>query len=114
MPKAFDISNPPFDRLTPHEGETLRASLDIVYFSPGETIIGSDAPADALYVVIKGTVEERSEAALLPRLAVVGLWLPVLHSAVDYPLRTLAIGALVALLLAVTTRTESKPATRAH
>ena len=65
MPKAFDISNPPFDRLTPHEGETLRASLDIVYFSPGETIIGSDAPADALYVVIKGTVEERSEAALL-------------------------------------------------
>lgn len=56
----------------------------------------------------------RSEAALLPRLAVLGLWLPLLHSAVDYPLRTLAIGALVALLLAVTTRTESEPTPRAY
>lgn len=65
MPKAFDITNPPFDRLTPHEAETLRAALDIGYFSPGEAIISRDAPADALYVVIKGMVEERSEADLL-------------------------------------------------
>lgn len=65
MPKAFDASNPPFDRLTPGEAETLRASLDIAYFRPGEAIVGRDAPADALYVVIKGTVEERSEADLL-------------------------------------------------
>jgi CBS domain-containing protein len=65
MPKAFDISNPPFDRLTPSEAEKLRGSLDIVYFRPGETIIAKGAMANALYVVIKGTVEERDEADLL-------------------------------------------------
>ncbi|GLR86340.1 putative nucleotidyltransferase substrate binding domain-containing protein [Bradyrhizobium iriomotense] len=65
MPKAFDISNPPFDRLASNEAETLRASLDVAYFRPGEAIIGRDAPVDALYVVIKGTVEERDEAGLL-------------------------------------------------
>ena len=65
MPKAFDISNPPFDRLTPSEAETLRSSLDIAYFRPGEAIIARDALASALYVVIKGTIEERDEAGLL-------------------------------------------------
>ena len=65
MPKAFDIGNPPFDRLTPNEAETLRSALDIAYFSPGEAIIRRDAPAEALYVVIKGIVEERSEVDLL-------------------------------------------------
>ncbi len=65
MPKAFDTSNPPFDRLTPNEAELLRASLDIAYFRPGEAIIAKGAMADALYVVIKGTVEERDEADLL-------------------------------------------------
>jgi CBS domain-containing protein len=65
MPKAFDISNPPFDRLTPDEAETLRASLDIAYFRPGEAIIAKDAFANALFVVIKGTVEERDHADLL-------------------------------------------------
>jgi CBS domain-containing protein len=65
MPKAFDISNPPFDRLTPNEAETLRATLDVGYFRPGEAIIAQDAFADAFYVVIKGTVEERDEADLL-------------------------------------------------
>jgi CBS domain-containing protein len=65
MPKAFDISNPPFDRLTPNEAEALRAALDIAYFSPGEAVISRKHPANALYVVIKGTVEERSEADLL-------------------------------------------------
>ena len=48
MPKAFDAANPPFDRLTPKEVETLRAALDIAYFRPGETIIEQDTPADAL------------------------------------------------------------------
>jgi CBS domain-containing protein len=65
MPKAFDISNPPFDRLTPNEAETLRSSLDIAYFRPGEAIISRGESANALYVVIKGTVEERDEAGLL-------------------------------------------------
>jgi CBS domain-containing protein len=65
MPKAFDITNPPFDRLAPNEAETLRATLDVGYFRPGEAIIAQDAVADAFYIVIKGTVEERDEADLL-------------------------------------------------
>jgi CBS domain-containing protein len=65
MPKAFDFNNPPFDRLTPSEAETLRATLDIAYFRPNEAIIDRDGLANALYVVIKGTVEERDEAGLL-------------------------------------------------
>src|SRR4029077_2515236 len=65
MPKAFDLNNPPFDRLMPNEAETLRASLDIAYFRPNEAIIAQDVLANAFYVVIKGTVEERDEAGLL-------------------------------------------------
>jgi CBS domain-containing protein len=65
MPKAFDAGNPPFDRLTPHEVETLRAALDITYFRPGEAIIAQDTSADALFVVIKGTIEERAGSDLL-------------------------------------------------
>jgi CBS domain-containing protein len=59
MPNVFDATDPPFDRLTPQEVATLRAALDIAYFRPGETIIAQNAPANALFVVIKGTVEER-------------------------------------------------------
>jgi CBS domain-containing protein len=65
MPNAFDATNPPFDRLTSQEVETLRAALDIAYFRPGETIIAQNAPADALFVVIKGTIEERDGSDLL-------------------------------------------------
>jgi CBS domain-containing protein len=65
MPNAFDASNPPFDRLTSQEVETLRAALDIAYFRPGETIIAQNAPANALFVVIKGTIEERDGSDLL-------------------------------------------------
>jgi CBS domain-containing protein len=65
MPNVFDAGNAPFDRLTPQEVETLRAALDIAYFRPGETIIAQNAPASALFVVIKGTVEERDGGDLL-------------------------------------------------
>ncbi|WP_338691733.1 putative nucleotidyltransferase substrate binding domain-containing protein [Bradyrhizobium sp. 26S5] len=65
MPKAFDATNPPFDRLTPHEVETLRAALDIVYFRPGESIIDQGGSSQALFVVIKGTIEERDGTDLL-------------------------------------------------
>jgi CBS domain-containing protein len=60
MPNAFDSNNPPFDRLTGPELETLRKALDIGYYRPGETIVPPNVPAEALYVVIKGAVEERS------------------------------------------------------
>ena len=65
MPNVFDAANAPFDRLTSQEVETLRAALDIAYFRPGETIIAQNAPASALFVVIKGTVEERDGGDLL-------------------------------------------------
>lgn len=65
MPKTFDAANPPFDRLTPQEVETLRAALDIAYFRPGETAIEHDKPAEALFVVIKGIIEERDASDLL-------------------------------------------------
>jgi len=65
MPKAFDAANPPFDRLTTTEVEKLRAALDIDYFRPDEAIIEQDRPADALYIVIKGTIEERDDKDLL-------------------------------------------------
>ena len=65
MPNAFDPYNPPFDRLTPQELETLRRAVDIGYYRPGETIIPQGVPAEALYVVIKGIVEERSGDELI-------------------------------------------------
>ena len=65
MPNAFDPNNPPFDRLSPQELETLRRALDIEYYRPDETIIAHGVPAEALYVVIKGIVEERSGDELI-------------------------------------------------
>ncbi len=59
MPNAFDEHNAPFDRLAPQEIETLRRALDVAYFRPGEAIVTEGAPVEALYVVIKGAVEER-------------------------------------------------------
>jgi len=65
VPNAFDANNPPFDRLTSSEVETLRAALDIAYFRPGEMIIAQHSSANSLFVVIKGTVEERDGNDLL-------------------------------------------------
>jgi CBS domain-containing protein len=65
MPNAFDANNPPFDRLTLQELETLRRALDIGYYRQGETLIAQDEPAKALYIVIKGAVEERAGDELI-------------------------------------------------
>lgn len=59
MSQAFDIQNPPFDRLSHAEAARLKARLDIGYWGPGETIIASGGAAENLHVVIKGAVEER-------------------------------------------------------
>jgi CBS domain-containing protein len=59
MPQAFDVQNPPFDRLSHHEAAKLKSKLDIGYWSPGETIIARGGSAQHLHVVIKGAVEER-------------------------------------------------------
>ncbi|MHB2168177.1 putative nucleotidyltransferase substrate binding domain-containing protein [Alsobacter sp. R-9] len=65
MPKAFDAANPPFDRLDPAEADMLREGMDIGYWRPGETIQAQGAAAEGLYVVIKGTVEEREDDELV-------------------------------------------------
>ncbi|NVO17938.1 MAG: cyclic nucleotide-binding domain-containing protein [Rhodoplanes sp.] len=59
MPQAFDVQNPPFDRLSHDEISTLRAAIDIGYFPPGDTIIATGQRSESLHVVIKGRVEER-------------------------------------------------------
>lgn len=64
MPNAFDAHNPPFDRLTHQEIEELRASIDIGYFRPNEVIIPQGAGSELLYVIIKGSVEERHDDAV--------------------------------------------------
>jgi CBS domain-containing protein len=65
MPNAFDPQNPPFDRLTPQELETLRRALDIGYYRPGETIMAQGVSTEALFIVIKGVVEERAADELI-------------------------------------------------
>jgi CBS domain-containing protein len=64
MQSGFDAHNPPFDRLSQREVEELGAALDIGYFRPGETILARGAAADALHVVIKGSVEARDDGTL--------------------------------------------------
>ena len=39
MPKAFDFSNPPFDRLSGRELERFKACLDVAFFRQGQTVI---------------------------------------------------------------------------
>ena len=65
MAQAFDASDAPFDRLTPTEVETVRAALDIGYFRPSETIIARDGAPDSLFIVLKGSVEERDGAEVV-------------------------------------------------
>lgn len=62
MPRAFDVLNPPFDRLTHAEAEELRARLDIGYARPGEIVVAAGSASDHLHVVMKGAVEERDAA----------------------------------------------------
>jgi CBS domain-containing protein len=58
MPKAFDFSNPPFDRLAGAELERFKASLDLAFLRRGETVIrAGDVPA-SFYIIIKGAVRE--------------------------------------------------------
>ena len=59
MAQPFDAGHAPFNRLGPEEIGIVRASLDIGYFRPGETIIARDGAPDSLFIVIKGRVEER-------------------------------------------------------
>ncbi|MDD1783829.1 DUF294 nucleotidyltransferase-like domain-containing protein [Enterovibrio sp. ZSDZ35] len=58
MPEPFDLSSPPFDRLSQQQAKLLTSSLDVAYFRRGDAIIEKGETNDALYVVIKGRVQE--------------------------------------------------------
>ena len=62
MAAVFDARLSPFDRLTPAEAETLQNACDVGYYAPGAAILAAGAPCAALYVVLKGRVEERDGA----------------------------------------------------
>jgi CBS domain-containing protein len=59
MAQPFDASAAPFNRLSPEEVGLVRNALDIGYFRPRETIISRNGAPDSLFIVIKGSVEER-------------------------------------------------------
>ncbi|ACL55097.1 DUF294 nucleotidyltransferase-like domain-containing protein [Methylobacterium nodulans] len=63
--QTFDVLNPPFDRLTAAEADSLRRHVDVGYFRPGTVIVTQGKEADLLHVVIKGAVEARNQGALL-------------------------------------------------
>jgi len=69
--EGFDALNPPFDRLTRAEAESLRAAIDIGYFAPGAVIVERGGSAEFLHVIIKGSVAEKfgdeTEALLGPK-----------------------------------------------
>lgn len=60
MPKAFDFTNPPFDRLRPMEVDRVAHAVDVVFFRTGQTIIKAGDLPDHFHVVIKGLVEEKA------------------------------------------------------
>ncbi len=61
MPDKFDMTSPPFDRLTAQQQSVLEASLDVAYYRNGDVIIETNQAQESLYILLKGTVEERSD-----------------------------------------------------
>jgi len=56
--KAFISHIPPFDKLQEPELKTVVDAMDIAYFKKGEYLIRQDTSPDALYIIIKGVVQE--------------------------------------------------------
>ena len=48
MPKAFDFSSPPFDRLRPMEVERVNHVVDVVFFRTGQTVLDRGRAAGSL------------------------------------------------------------------
>ena len=63
--QGFDAQNPPFDRLTPAEMETLSAAMDIGYFAPGTKIVKVGESSDFLQVIIKGLSRKETRKSRL-------------------------------------------------
>ncbi len=56
--KAFISHIPPFDKLQDSELQTVVDAMDIAYFKKGEHLIRQGTSPDALYIIIKGIVQE--------------------------------------------------------
>ncbi len=56
--KAFIGAISPFDRLHPTELEAVAEAMDIAYYKQGDVLIKRHVPADYLYIIIKGVVQE--------------------------------------------------------
>jgi CBS domain-containing protein len=65
MAQPFDATNPPFDRLTTEEIAAVKAVVDMSYHRPGETLIAKGRACESLFVVFKGSVEERDGEELI-------------------------------------------------
>ena len=65
MALPFDANDAPFNRLSLEELGIVRDALDIGYFRPGETIIARDRAPESLFIVIKGSVEERDNGEVV-------------------------------------------------
>ncbi|MCG9624254.1 DUF294 nucleotidyltransferase-like domain-containing protein [Vibrio mediterranei] len=61
MPDKFNMSSPPFDRLTEQQQNQLRTALDVAYFRDKDVMLRAGSPSDSLHIIIKGSVEERDE-----------------------------------------------------
>jgi CBS domain-containing protein len=62
MPDNFDKQSPPFDRLDAAQQTKLEASLDVAYYRNGDKLITANDEQNALFIMLKGTVEERDES----------------------------------------------------
>jgi CBS domain-containing protein len=58
VPKAFDFSNPPFDRLRGRELERFKACLDVAFFRKGATVIRAGEVPESFFIIVKGTIQE--------------------------------------------------------
>jgi CBS domain-containing protein len=61
MPDSFNFQIPPFNALSEYERELVRSALSVGYYVPGEALIEPDSNSLALYIVLKGVVEERGK-----------------------------------------------------
>lgn len=63
--KSFIAGIPPFDRLAEHELEAVADAMDIAYFKKSERLIRQHTATDALYIIIKGIVQETHEEEIV-------------------------------------------------
>ncbi|MBQ0959116.1 cyclic nucleotide-binding domain-containing protein [Ideonella sp. 4Y11] len=67
MPNAFNFGISPFDCLGNDERQLVRDHLDIAYFRAGDTVLDPATAPTHLFIVIKGTVEQRDGDELVDR-----------------------------------------------